>query len=47
MASEKVKRPQTRGEEIANTVSHGLGALLAAGLVWVIFRVGKNRRRNA
>ena len=30
MASEKVKRPQTRGEEIANTVSHGLGALLAA-----------------
>ena len=30
MASEKVKRPQTRGEEIANTVSHGLGAVLAA-----------------
>ncbi len=29
MASEKVKRLQTRGEEIANTVSHGLGALLA------------------
>lgn len=34
MASEKVKRPQSRGEEIANTVSHGLGALLAlAGAV--------------
>ena len=30
MASEKIKRPQTRGEEIANTVSHGLGAVLAA-----------------
>lgn len=29
MAAEKIKRPQTRGEEIANTVSHGLGALLA------------------
>lgn len=29
MASEKVRRPQSRGEEIANTVSHGVGALLA------------------
>lgn len=29
MASEKIKRPQSRGEEVANTVSHGLGALLA------------------
>lgn len=29
MAAEKGKRPQSRGEEIANTVSHGLGALLA------------------
>lgn len=29
MAAEKIKRPQTRGEEIANTISHGLGALLA------------------
>ena len=29
MAAEKMKRPQTRGEEIANTVSHGVGALLA------------------
>ena len=29
MAAEKIRRPQTRGEEIANTVSHGLGALLA------------------
>ena len=30
MAKEKIRRPQTVGEEIANTVSHGLGALLAA-----------------
>ena len=30
MARAKVLRPQTRGEEIANTVSHGVGALLAA-----------------
>ena len=30
MAKIKVVRPQTRGEEIANTVSHGVGALLAA-----------------
>ena len=37
----------TAGEERFNTVSHSAGALLAAGLVWVIFRVGKNRRRNA
>ena len=29
MAAEKIRQPQTRGEEIANTVSHGLGALLA------------------
>lgn len=29
MASEKIRRPQTRGEEIANTISHGLGAVLA------------------
>ena len=29
MATEKIKRPQSRGEEIANTISHGLGALLA------------------
>ena len=29
MASEKIKRSQTRGEEIANTISHGLGAVLA------------------
>lgn len=34
MAHEKVKRPQTRGEEIANTISHGLGAVMAlAGAV--------------
>ena len=30
MARAKTLRPQTRGEEIANTVSHGVGALLAA-----------------
>lgn len=30
MASEKMVRPQSRGEELANTISHGLGALLAA-----------------
>lgn len=29
MASEKIKRSQTRGKEIANTISHGLGAVLA------------------
>lgn len=34
MASEKVRRPQSRGEELANTISHGLGAVLAfAGAV--------------
>ena len=31
MSTEKtIRRPQTRGEEVANTVSHGVGALLAA-----------------
>lgn len=29
MASERIKRQQTRGEELANTISHGAGALLA------------------
>ena len=29
MASERIKRQQTRGEELANTISHGVGALLA------------------
>ena len=29
MAAEKVRRPQSRGEEMANTISHGVGALLA------------------
>lgn len=29
MAPERIKRSQTRGEEIANTISHGLGAVLA------------------
>jgi hemolysin III len=31
MAQAKIKRPQTFGEEVANTVSHGVGALLSAG----------------
>ena len=30
MEKEKIRRPQTAGEEIANTVSHGVGAVLAA-----------------
>ncbi len=30
MAKEHAHRPQTLGEEIANTISHGLGAILAA-----------------
>lgn len=34
MAKEKIVRAQTRREELANTLSHGLGALLAlAGAV--------------
>lgn len=34
MAKEKIHRPQTLGEEIANSISHGLGAVLAvAGAV--------------
>ena len=40
MAAEKIKRSQTRGEEIANTISHGLGAVLAlAGAVPLAVRV--------
>jgi len=31
MAKEKLVRAQTPGEEIANTVSHGIGALMALG----------------
>ena len=31
MAMEKIKRAQTAGEELANAVSHGAGALLAVG----------------
>ena len=39
MAKIKVVRPQTRGEEIANTISHGMGALLAmAGAVPLIVK---------
>lgn len=29
MAAEKVRRPQSYGEELANTISHGFGAILA------------------
>lgn len=29
MSAENIRKPQTRGEEIANTISHGVGALLA------------------
>lgn len=29
MSAENIRQPQTRGEEIANTISHGVGALLA------------------
>lgn len=39
MAINKVNRSQTAGEEIANTVSHGIGALLAlAGTVPLVIR---------
>ena len=39
MAKEKIVRAQTRGEELANTLSHGLGALLAlAGAVPLLVR---------
>ena len=39
MASEKVSRKQTAGEERANTISHGVGALLAVvGAVPLIVR---------
>ena len=39
MVKIKVVRPQTRGEEIANTISHGMGALLAmAGAVPLIVK---------
>lgn len=39
MAHETIKRPQSMGEELANTISHGLGALLAlAGAVPLVVR---------
>lgn len=39
MARDIIKRPQTTGEEIANTISHGLGALLAlAGAVPLVVK---------
>ena len=39
MEIKRVKRPQTIGEEIANAVSHGTGALLAvAGAIPLIVR---------
>lgn len=39
MAKEKVRRQQTAGEEMANTISHGVGALLAlVGAVPLVVR---------
>ena len=39
MSTEKKKRAQTMGEELANTISHGVGALLAVvGAVPLIAR---------
>ena len=39
MARDIIKRPQTTGEEIANTISHGVGALLAlAGAVPLVVK---------
>ena len=39
MSKEKVARPQTFGEEIANTISHGVGALLAvAGAIPLLIK---------
>ena len=39
MARTRILRPQTRGEELANTVSHGVGALLAAaGVVPLVIK---------
>ena len=39
MASHTIKRAQTLGEELANTISHGTGALLAlAGVVPLIVK---------
>lgn len=39
MAREKIHREQTRGEELANSISHGAGALLAlAGAVPLVVR---------
>ena len=40
MASHTIKRAQTLGEELANTISHGTGALLGlAGVVPLIVKV--------
>ena len=39
MAKEKIRRQQTFGEELANTISHGAGALLAlAGAIPLVIR---------
>lgn len=39
MAKEKIRRQQTFGEELANTISHGAGALLAlAGAIPMVIR---------
>jgi hemolysin III len=38
---ENTRRPQTPGEEIANAILHGLGAILAtAGLTLLVLRAG-------
>ena len=48
MAKIKVVRPQTRGEEIANTISHGMGALLAmAGAVPLIVKAALSSSAQA
>lgn len=43
MAKEKIRRQQTFGEELANTISHGAGALLAlAGAIPLVIRGSRN-----
>ncbi len=43
MAKEKIRRPQTAGEELANSISHGVGALLAlVGAVPLVVRGAMN-----
>ena len=48
MSQAKVRRPQTMGEEIANTISHALGALLAVvGAVPLIARAATSGSTRA